>query len=197
MGGTARLVGDLGQKAEMALVKVAVALERSHLRYCVDAGTLLGIYRENRLLPWDNDIDFYLAERNPYKLFWLRVRLLFMGFRTRIDYLQDSFGPLQSGLPRLIRVKSIQRYDGKYLRIDLFFKYLDGDSYHWVEGETPPIHKRVNRKFYDRFSTIGYKDRTYPIPSEIEAYLEARYGDWKTPRIEYDHKTDDLAIVEE
>lgn len=39
------------------LKRVIEILDRENIRYWICHGSLLGIIRENRLLPWDNDID--------------------------------------------------------------------------------------------------------------------------------------------
>ena len=42
-----------------AIFKIAIEiLTDNNINYWICHGTLLGIIRENRLLPWDNDIDF-------------------------------------------------------------------------------------------------------------------------------------------
>ncbi|MEE9465867.1 MAG: LicD family protein, partial [Candidatus Neomarinimicrobiota bacterium] len=53
-------------------------LDRLRIPYGLDAGTLLGIIRENRLLPWDNDIDLYAFWEDRWKL-----RLAVWLFRLR------------------------------------------------------------------------------------------------------------------
>lgn len=48
--------------AESMLRDVAMILDQSSIQYWLEGGTLLGIRRENRLLPWDNDIDLALNQ---------------------------------------------------------------------------------------------------------------------------------------
>ena len=44
--------------AESLLFDVAKSLDILSVKYWLEGGTLLGIKRESRLLPWDNDLDF-------------------------------------------------------------------------------------------------------------------------------------------
>jgi len=45
-------------KDEKVFQKVCEMLQKQHINFWVCHGTLLGIIREGRLLPWDHDIDF-------------------------------------------------------------------------------------------------------------------------------------------
>src|SRR5690606_20464286 len=51
------LVGDRAQRALAMLHRVTKTLETAGVTYWLDHGTLLGIVREQRLLPWDTDMD--------------------------------------------------------------------------------------------------------------------------------------------
>ena len=44
-------------KDDRALEEVSSLLKNNNINFWVCHGTLLGIIRENRLLPWDKDID--------------------------------------------------------------------------------------------------------------------------------------------
>ena len=54
--------------AERMLEKVAKILKKCNIEHWIEGGTLLGIRRENRLLPWDNDIDFSIKSTEIPKL---------------------------------------------------------------------------------------------------------------------------------
>ena len=43
--------------AESLLLEVVKSLDSMNIEYWLEGGTLLGIKRESRLLPWDNDLD--------------------------------------------------------------------------------------------------------------------------------------------
>lgn len=60
-----KLEGKNLKEAEDLILKVATILDQNNFDYTLDGGTLLGIIRENRLLPLDNDIDFSIL--NPKK----------------------------------------------------------------------------------------------------------------------------------
>src|SRR5690606_8967682 len=43
------------------LLLVCNTLKKAHIHYYVDAGTLLGIYRDGALIPWDDDLDVAIS----------------------------------------------------------------------------------------------------------------------------------------
>ena len=196
MSGKARLTGALAKHADRSLPKVARLFDAYDISYCLDGGTLLGLYREGRFLPWDNDIDFFVKNESADRIKSLWWRLLFLGFKLEMHEAEKPYGPIGVGSPRIYKLKSIQRFDGRRLIIDLIFKYPDESHYHWVIGKNPSVHKKVERKFYDRFDELKYRGRSYPIPCDTAAYLTHRYGDWRRPVQDYNFKTDDRAIVE-
>lgn len=189
-----RLEGKVADKANLILPSVAKLLQKHDIAFCLDGGTLLGIVREGRLLPWDYDLDLFVRGEDASKIRALKWQLLRLGFRLNKRKTLSSFGPIPNDAPRVYKIKSLRKYDGQRLTIDLIFKYADEGHYHWVVGINPPVHKKVPRKFYDQFGSIEYKGYAYPIPHQVDEYLKYRYGDWRTPKKEWNFKVDDNAI---
>ena len=53
----------------------------------------------------------------------------------------------------------------------------------------------VPKRYFEKLSTIRFYGIVFSIPSEVEKYLEYRYGsDWKTPKRKWIHYKDDGAI---
>ncbi len=48
----------MNEYSEKVLLQTVKILDETNINYWVDGGTLLGIIRDNQLLPWDYDIDF-------------------------------------------------------------------------------------------------------------------------------------------
>lgn len=195
MAGNAKLTGKLAAKADQLLPKVAKIFSKKGITFCLDGGTLLGVYREGRLLPWDNDLDFFVPGSEAKYIRRLKWRLFLIGCRLVVRNSAEEFGPIRVGSPRVYKIKTLRRYSGQHLTIDLIFKYPEDGFYHWVVGINPPVHKKIERKFYDTFDFIEYKENLYPIPSDIDSYLAKRYGNWRIPVREYNFKKDDLTIV--
>lgn len=195
MSGTSRLEGAAAAKANTLLRKVSALFGRHGIRFCIDGGTLLGIVREGRLLPWDNDLDFFVPADQAPHILKLRWHLLLLGCKLKCSDVLETTGPMPKGGARIYKIKLLRRIDGQRIVIDLIFKYPDATHFHWLVGSNPHVHKKVARRFYDTLETISYEGATLPVPSDVESYLTERYGDWRTPKKEWNFKTDDHAIV--
>ncbi|MCK8516972.1 LicD family protein [Methylonatrum kenyense] len=55
----------------------------------------------------------------------------------------------------------------------------------------------VPARFFDRLEARPHGAGVIPIPAETEAYLAARYGDWRTPVEDWCYWTDDGCLVQE
>ena len=70
MAGKATLTGETLRKSIIMLQHVTAMLDRMNIEYCLECGTLLGIVREQRLLPWDTDMDLMVPWKDRVKLYW-------------------------------------------------------------------------------------------------------------------------------
>lgn len=55
--------------------------------------------------------------------------------------------------------------------------------------------KVVDRGYMDSLEKIAFYGHTFPVPSDREGYLTSRYGDWRTPKREFDFMKDDKSFV--
>lgn len=195
MSGDGTLDGRMGLKANALLPQIARLFKTHDVPYCLDGGTLLGIVREGRLLPWDNDLDFFVPREAAPKIDRLRWHLLRLGCKLDRITTTQAYGPIGVGVPRIYKIKSLRNIWRERVVIDLIFKYADEADFHWLIGNKRPVHKKVARRFYDQFDTIHYRGVDYPIPCDVEMYLTHRYGDWRKTQKDYDFRTDDHSII--
>ena len=64
MAGRNTLEGKNGIIGVDMLKRISRILEEQDIPYILEAGTLLGVVREQRLLPWDNDIDITITRQH-------------------------------------------------------------------------------------------------------------------------------------
>ncbi len=198
MAGKLKLEGDLLNKALKMLKKVSNIFDDNSISYVLEGGTLLGIIRENRLLPWDNDLDITITEDFIPQLLKVRHKIWKAGFRTRIRYHKKNIGPFKKGEIRMMKIQTRKYYFFKDKSLlDIFIKRKSEGKYFWTVGAKNPVLKSVDAKFYENFSTVNFNDYNYSIPKEFEEYLTCRYGNWKITQKEWNFKKDDKAIIKE
>ena len=197
MGGTAKLTGKIVPVAEKMLRITAEILEAEKIPYVLEAGTLLGIVREDRLLPWDTDMDITVSSRFTKAILALRWKFWLKGYRTRIRYYSRDMGPFKKGVPRILKIQTRKWFFLKGVHLmDIFFKELIDEQYFWTVGVQQPVLKATPRRFYEEFTLYNFRGKQYSVPQDYIGYLEYHYGDWKTPKKEWDYRLDDKCVKE-
>lgn len=176
------------------LQDVCDILTLAKLPYCLDGGTLLGIVREDRLLPWDTDMDLYADASNAWRIRFACLLLRLRGFTVRRKRLRRQVGPLPRGAIRIIKVRRLTS-NGNSLLLDIITKHHIGDRAFWVVGAKNAVLKSVKSEFYRDTSPLSFRGQSYTAPSDLAGYLAARYGDWRTPVKKWNFMSDDHAIL--
>lgn len=179
--------------AERMLFKVSEILDTCNISYWLEGGTLLGIRREERLLPWDNDIDISMMISQKPKLNTLYVLLKKQKYRVKTRLFEYSKSPFKKGDIRMIKIRE-RRFFGLIkgpVCLDIFIKYPENEYAYW---EIDNKLKSVPHKFYDSFKTITFKNYNYKIPELTDEYLTYRYGEWETPVKDWNTSKDDKAL---
>ncbi|MGX5654278.1 LicD family protein [Geodermatophilus nigrescens] len=150
----------------------AVLAEHTDLDVYVTGGTLLGPYRDGRVMPHDDDADLAYLSRHGHpadvirEAFRLGRALVAEGITT----VRLSAGHLQlhfehEGLP-----------DGY---VDIFSGWIDDEGW-WYQ--VFPVRQRVRREQLLPVGTIDVDGRPEPVCREPEVMLDAIYGrGWATP----------------
>ncbi len=195
MAGSIKLIGKYARKAEKMLYVVTKILEQEKIPYILEGGTLLGIIREKRLLPWDNDIDLTITRPYVNQLLSIRWKLWLRGYRTRIRTIKEDSVYFKKGHPRILKIQTTRFLILKDVSLmDIFIKDLVEERYYWTVSEKNVL-KSAPRKYYESLTAIEFKGKTYSVPQEYDNYLQSRYGDWRTPVKDYDYIKDDLSIL--
>ena len=179
--------------AESMLRDVAVILDQSSIQYWLEGGTLLGIRRENRLLPWDNDVDLSVMVDQSPKFEALIQALNHAGYRVKTRHFATSNEHFNQGDIRIIKIRK-KRLLGLFkgpVCLEIFVKYPLNEKAYWQIADKT---KQVPAKFYQSFKTIRFNDFDYAIPELTDEYLCYRYGDWQTPVKHWNTATDDNAL---
>ena len=179
--------------AESLLLDVAKSLDILSVNYWLEGGTLLGIKRESRLLPWDNDLDLSINSSEVSKIDDLIINLKSKNLRVRVRKFDNTTEFFNSGDIRIIKIRNKRFFNllKGSVCLEIFVKYPKKENTYWMIGNTT---KNVPSKYYARLQSIKFKDYFFSIPMLTEEYLTYRYGDWKIPVKEWNTFTDDKAL---
>ncbi|MBX3567003.1 MAG: tetratricopeptide repeat protein [Rhizobiaceae bacterium] len=151
------------RRAERALSDTRKVFDEADIEMFLVSGTLLGCVREGRLLGHDKDIDVGIWSSVPEEQVMQVVQQC------------GKFVVLSSRSDEIIRLRHVNG-----IAIDLFYHYREPDDY-WHGGVKMIWHntpfKLARREF------LGEK---YLIPKDYDLYLTENYGDWRTPKIDFD-----------
>jgi tetratricopeptide (TPR) repeat protein len=155
------------KSASRALSDLKQVFQEKNIEMFLVSGTLLGCIREGKLLKYDKDVDVGIWEETP------REHLMDALQKSGLFYIQASRAP------EVVRVRHVNG-----VAIDVFYHYRESETY-WHGGVKIKWHNKpfslVRRHF------IGQE---YLIPEDYSAYLVENYGDWRTPRKDFDSAYD-------
>ncbi|MFA3790616.1 LicD family protein [Aliiglaciecola sp. SL4] len=177
----------LGRKIIKGLNRLAVA---NKIPLVIDFGTLLGLVRDQDIIPWDDDIDFAAPQNNAEEIESLVVNFVENNpeIDWRIEKVTDS-NDLTTSV--LLKFTSDSEDLLVFTTSISFRKEQDGKSIHlpsmgmWY---APEHH-------FNDFSVIQWLGEKVQVPADYQAYLTFQYGDWETPK--KDIKLTDYAHLQE
>ena len=196
-----RLTGNNLKKANDMLRNVVTLLDEHNIIYHLEGGTLLGIVRDNSLLPWDHDIDISIPSTEVEKFLNL-MNQLSKTYKLKLRYFEEDSSIFKKDDLRIIKVKYylasflkgifpllFRKYD---IVLDIFVKYNDEKDTYW---EAAGKHMKVSSKYYKSYETIEFNGYTYKTPNHYKDYLTQKYGDWNQVVKEWDCSKDEKTIV--
>jgi lipopolysaccharide cholinephosphotransferase len=182
MPGQKPLTGKVANTALKMLESTTAILEENNVEYILDFGTLLGIIREDRLLPWDTDLDISITDDQVDKLLKLKWKLWRAGYRLRVYCFKRDTGPYKKGDIRIIKIQErLLLFFAKHSLMDVFVKKEYKDALSYVVGANKSYLKTTPKEFHEKRAQITFRGKKYTVPKDYNAYLRYVYGDWKTP----------------
>lgn len=194
------------------LFRVASVLDRHEILFWLDQGTLLGIIRDGALLPWEKDIDISLWQSDKDRVLALKPEFESLGLYVEHHENSDTIyvnGP--SGF--FVDLAFFHRNDTHAYRNNTLPKTQPWQKLFKQALQILPhsIHVRLRHflriasrprqvqllvpiEFFENLDQIAFEGHTFSVPSRTDNYLEFKYGDWRTPRQDWDFATQDGAV---
>lgn len=153
------------------LLILAEVLNKHLDHWYLSGGTLLGAYRNNDFIPWDWDVEVtVLTEEAQPKEGDLLKGLLQAGFKiSSSDSSFENFKIVLSGWGTEYEIL------GRYLKCDNTIRAR--------------LTVEVPAHFFETYEVVEFRGHNFPAPSPTDGFLQALYGDWKTPQKTADKRT--------
>lgn len=163
-------MADFAKKGDSVIEYVHTVLKQSGYLFFVDAGTLIGIYRDGCLLKRDMDIDMAVKVSSQEDALKIRKLLQDNGIILKIMFSTPMNGLIQDAF----------EYNG--IRIDLcYFKSATNNDFCHILYDDNKIAKMTFSKI-ETTKLYRYKNQYVYIPIDSSKYLEERYGkSWRKP----------------
>jgi len=177
--------------AEQMLKDVTDIFDKHGVRYWLDFGTLLGIVREGRILPWDDDMDISIFEDDRQKVHDIVMpEIKKLNYRTYSRlHMDENDEILKNGDFRTFKVRNYRwKFFKGYVKLDIFVMYRKDDYLYWREFGK---QHRLPTKLISEFDTIEFNGKNYTKPKDTDAYLTYHYGDWRVAIENYDSEVKD------
>ncbi|MCK4311232.1 MAG: LicD family protein [Candidatus Cloacimonetes bacterium] len=182
-----------GKLSSRMFRKTIWILNKHKIPFWLDSGTLLGIIRDKKSIPWHKNIDISI----PGKYFE-KFKALEKEFapQYRLKEVIDLSGRkwIPNDFSKIVILKKWKRSSKAGLKIRVTFKYKKDDKYIWVDKRSC---KWVHSHYFENLDKININDQEYPIPSDAENYLKARYGNWKKVQKYWISSIHDHSIVDD
>ncbi|WP_158967739.1 LicD family protein [Paraglaciecola sp. L3A3] len=174
-----------GQTAVDLLLMLSENLKTHEVPHYIDAGTLLGVYRDNALIPWDDDLDFSIdANYLDISIKVIEQQLPKLLALTGVTWTlnkyvnQQAFGAVSIGAIRALKLLPDDD-SGAFPGIDFFVKYIQGE---YMDYCLASRGFRMPAKHFSDLQSHSFSGGTVSLPSNVAAYLQSHYGEWQVPQ---------------
>jgi len=142
-------------------------LKSLNIEYCISFGTLLGIYRDNRLIPHDSDIDVEIIHPVNTK-------------KIEEEFVKNGF-TLGHKVVVMGKVQQLAFYTDDEVVFDIAF-YQKIGSYVYCFHDSD-LYFKFPANYYKKFIPYEFSGYTTYTPINPEQWLEYTYGkNWKIPK---------------
>ncbi len=189
------LSGKNGKIALKLLNDVTDVLDKYGVKYWLDFGTLLGIVREDRILPWDDDMDISIF---PDDVELMRTKVMpeiqKLRYRCYTRKFSKDIAPFNPDDIRSFKVRNNRLFFFRgYVKLDIFVFYNINKKLYWMElGEAHSLPEELLQEF----GTIKFNGKDYRIPKNYDEYLTYHYGDWRVPNEDYNSSVDNIRTLD-
>ena len=178
--------GDKLLLAERLMLDLADLFNKKNITYHIDHGTLLGIIRDESLMPWDIDVDFAIQSNDKDMVLKVLEKFLvtyqskyckYNDWKCSIHNCAMTLNNKNELLPMVIKVfNDTDDETSNSFFVDIELKYIFNSNLYWMVGSrklSAPI------AFCFPPDEVRFKNQKVKVPNNTFDYLKLLYGDWK------------------
>jgi len=166
---------ELARDIIITLSNMAIAKD---VQLVIDFGTLLGIVRDDDVIPWDDDIDFSASVDSERE-----VELICKSFISKQSsklswQLEKLTNNLKQTSGFLIKFTDKNKHYSEFTTSICFRKNEGGNALHmpslgmWYAPE----------RHFSQSEKLVWRGHNLLVPKDYLEYLSFQYGDWQTPK---------------
>lgn len=155
------------KRTNQLIIEMSRALK--DIRYYYTFGTLLGIVRDGRLIPWDDDIDIAIFAEDTQSV--IDALLKSINKFEQLFEIKFFIRIYSNGNPASITIDCLER-GKKLFMVNFDCMYIDNDIVKQELNDTP-------YKFFEGNDEIPFHGYKIKVPKNYEEYLEYTYGEWR------------------
>ena len=173
----------LNEHAGDILKAGCILLESVGVDYFVCDGTILGIVRDDRLIPHDNDIDVCVV--GEVDLVSVKAAFVAEGFTVGRELHYRGV------------IQQLVFYSSENIIFDICFWHKKGDGYSYQYVPELKKGRRQHDHYCDTRDYVAFRGKNYPTHGNIKEWLREHYGDdWMIPkRSKGDWRLDVMDII--
>jgi len=164
----------LGKQAEETLKRGVEILEKTEINHWVASGTLLGIYRDKKLIDHDTDIDVSVSGK------WDSLEMNNQSKQLAIGLTNNDFRVIRTQIYKnhFMQFATIDETNGVIFDVCFFYSgIVPGKVVHLCQEGYYLMPSRLVNRLYQ----LDFKGRKYPIPHRVKEHLKWQYGNWEKP----------------
>jgi phosphorylcholine metabolism protein LicD len=154
------------------LINVTKVFNEEDIDYWIDFGTLLGIYRDNKIILYDNDIDICIINFDKDKINNCQEKLKKM-------YINLEDEKTWSAYRCYINIGIFNSYKFGFFG-DIYINRINNTDYIGATGS----NSNISKELIGTPKEYNWEGHILKVPENIEETLKWRYGDdYMTPKI--------------
>jgi phosphorylcholine metabolism protein LicD len=139
---------------------------------------MLGFYRENNFIEWDDDADIGLDMRYRKNIYPVIEEAKALGFFVPPEALKDTIVlPTLCPYYDTVFIKGGEKIEGWW-----YDRKVNDTAYYIYDQFRCGNVLKHDAKYYDEIQTMKFRGEDFPVPNHVENWLEMMYGvDWRIP----------------